>query len=112
MDLIATGARIKARRIELGLTQQKLAQKVSALSSNLSQAALNKIEKGGATSRLFDIAEALEISVLRLAYADDIPKYDGYWPFKISRLEDFEQLKPSKKEELDQRLADFIAGAL
>lgn len=112
MDLKATGARIKARRIELGLTQQKLAMKVSMLSSNLSQAALNKIEKGGATSRLFDIAEALDISVLRLAYASESTKNQGYWPFQISRLEDFEQLKPNKKQELDQRLADFIAGAL
>lgn len=105
----AIGARIKLRRKQLKLTQEQLADQ-----ANLTQAAIAKIERGGATRHIADIAKALDVSPNWLLSGEEIeePRNAGYWPFKIARLQDFECLSSSKQHELDVRLADFIAGAL
>lgn len=109
MNQTAIGARIKQRRKELRLTQEQLADL-----ANLTQAAIAKIERGGATRHIADIAKALGVDTNWLAFgqeADNTPT-SGYWPFKIARLHDFESLSAAKRHELDVRLADFIAGAI
>ena len=105
----AIGARIKLRRKELNLTQEQLADQ-----ANLSQAAIAKIERGGATRHVAEIANALSVSPNWLLSGEQREQIGpaGYWPFKIARLQDFESLPLSKQHELDVRLADFIAGAI
>ncbi|MDG9971317.1 helix-turn-helix transcriptional regulator [Achromobacter mucicolens] len=108
MDLKAIGFRVKQRRKELNLTQEELAARTS-----ISQAAIAKIERGGATRHTAELARALGVSTSWLVYGAEDSAFarDGYWPFKVARLQDFERLSPSKQNELDMRLADFIAGA-
>lgn len=107
MDLKAIGFRVKQRRKELVLTQEELAARTS-----VSQAAIAKIERGGATRHTAELARALGVSTSWLVYGveDSSTSRDGYWPFKVlaPRLR---ALSPSKQNELDMRLADFIAGA-
>ena len=109
MDLKAIGLRVKHRRKELKLTQEQLAAR-----AGISQAAIAKIERGGATRHTAELVRALEVSTDWLVYnnQDSSQRDRGYWPFKAARLHDFERLSPSKQNELDLRLADFIAGAL
>jgi len=103
----AIGTRVKLRRKQLLLTQEQLAAR-----AQVTQAAIAKIERGGATRRVAEIAKALEVTTNWLVYGeDDSTAGQGYWPFKVARLEDFEALSPHKRHELDVRLADFIAGA-
>lgn len=109
MNQTAIGARIKLRRKELKLTQEQLADL-----ANLTQAAIAKIERGGATRHIADIAKALGVNTDWLVYGEETEDTSstGYWPFKIARLHDFESLSAAKRHELDVRLADFIAGAI
>lgn len=96
------------RRKQLGLTQSQL-----AADANLTQAAIYKIELGGATRQVGSIAKALGVSTHWLIYGvDEDRRGTGYWPFRIARLQDLETLPPKKRRELDRRLADFIAGAM
>lgn len=108
MDLKAIGLRVRQRRKELDLTQEQLAAR-----AGISQAAIAKIERGGATRHTTEIARALGASTNWLVYgSDDLAQSEqGYWPFKVARLSEFEKLSPAKQNELDIRLADFIAGA-
>lgn len=108
MDLKAIGSRVKLRRKELGMTQDELAAR-----TNLSQAAIAKIERGGGTRYIPEIAKALVVNTSWLVYGEDeATRRAGYWPFNAARLSDFESLPSAKRDELDVRLADFIAGAL
>ncbi|MDH0739901.1 MULTISPECIES: helix-turn-helix domain-containing protein [Achromobacter] len=108
MDLKAIGLRVRQRRKELDLTQEQLAAR-----AGISQAAIAKIERGGATRHTAEIARALDASTNWLVYGSDdsAQSEQGYWPFKVARLSEFEKLSPAKQNELDIRLADFIAGA-
>ncbi|MFG0229463.1 helix-turn-helix domain-containing protein [Achromobacter sp. 413638] len=110
MNQMAISARIKERRKQLRLTQEQLADL-----ANLTQAAIAKIERGGATRHIAEIAKALSVTTNWLVYGEEsksLDQLEGYWPFKVARLADFEALSPAKRNELDLRLADFIAGAM
>lgn len=103
------GERVRQRRAELGLTQAQLAEKVG-----VSQVAIKKIEQGGGSKFRLELAKALDVSMEWLSTGDGpkIAKNTGYWPFSYARLEEYEQLPPLKKTELDIRVSEFIAGAL
>ena len=68
---MAIGDRIKARREELGITQQQLADRVGFKSKST----INKIElgiNGVAQKRIVDFAKALDTSIEYLMEMDDV----------------------------------------
>ena len=79
---MAIGQRIKARREELGLTQQQLADRLGYKS----KASINKIEMGTngiSQSRIVDFAKALQTSIEYLmemdSASDENPQHHEYY---------------------------------
>ena len=79
---MAIGQRIKARREELGLTQQQLADRLGYKS----KASINKIEMGAngiSQSRIVDFANALQTTIEYLmemdAVTDEKVQHSGYY---------------------------------
>ncbi|SAI47303.1 transcriptional regulator [Bordetella ansorpii] len=107
------GQRAQRRRKELKLTQRDLAARLG-----VSNPTIVKIEQGGRTRHLVELAKALEVPLAWLKTGDpsttrsEVPQSGGYWPFHSARLADYESLPPHTRRELDTRLADIIAGAM
>lgn len=69
------GERVRARRIQLGLTQAELAQRVSRAGFEIGQSAISTIETKGATMplSLYELAEGLQTTVDWLRTGKELP---------------------------------------
>lgn len=90
------GARVKARRLELGWSQARLAEDVG-----ISQVAIKKIEAGGATRHGWKIAQALQIPAAQLedSKPDSAPALPPPpWPFADISPDEYQSLSTYDKK--------------
>lgn len=103
MDTLAE--RIKAKRLELGMSQGELAEKVGYTS----RASINKIEKGLVDvprSKIFALSKALHVSpAWLLDIPDELPQFDP-----IPELVDISPTLKAMQEAFDRNRALFDAA--
>lgn len=104
-DTKAFGARVKARRLELGLSQAQVAAKVGIDRASVSQWETGSTKKVDA-DHLFLAAEALDCSPEWLLYGRETARLQ-IPPSLVEIYPDWQTLAPSQRAEIRDRIAQM-----
>jgi hypothetical protein len=97
--------------VEHGLNESEISQLLRTKSFG-SRRARNLEEKVGMPLRYLEGVMAQDVKPTYLAAGQASSQVAKPWPFKYASYDEFILLSPEKKQELDIRVSEFIAGAV